>query len=45
VALHHNGDPKYWRGQRPDFNQGIPIPAIRQLLAARGKADLLGAGA
>ena len=45
VALHHSGDPKYWQGQRPDFNQGIPIPAIRQLLAARGKADLLGAGA
>jgi len=45
VALHHNGDPKYLRGQRPDFNQGIPVAAIRQLLAARGKADLLGAGA
>jgi V8-like Glu-specific endopeptidase len=44
VALHHSGDPKYWQGQRPEYNQGIPLPAIRQLLTSRGKADLLGAG-
>ena len=44
VALHHSGDPKYLRGQPPDFNQGIPLPAIRQLLAERDKDDLLGAG-
>ena len=43
VALHHSGDPKYWQGQRPEYNQGIPVPAIRQLLTARGMADLLGA--
>jgi V8-like Glu-specific endopeptidase len=45
VALHHSGDPKYWQGQRPEYNQGIPVPAIRQLLTARGMADLLGASA
>lgn len=45
VALHHSGDPKYWQGQQPEYNQGIPVPAIRQLLAARGMADLLGASA
>ena len=44
VALHHSGDPKYWHGQRPEYNQGIPLPAIRQLLTSRGKAGLLGAG-
>ncbi|SDZ20454.1 V8-like Glu-specific endopeptidase [Geodermatophilus africanus] len=44
VALHHSGDPKYLQGKPPDFNQGIPLPAIRQLLTARGKDDLLGVG-
>jgi len=44
VALHHSGDPKYWQGQRPEYNQGVPLTAIRQLLSARGKAGLLGEG-
>jgi hypothetical protein len=35
VALHQAGDPKYWY-QRPDFNQGIPVAAIRRLTAQRG---------
>jgi Trypsin-like peptidase domain/Effector-associated domain 1 len=42
VALHHNGDPKYWAGGRPEFNAGIPTSAIRRLLTNRGKAELLG---
>ncbi len=35
VALHHSGDPNYWRGRRAEFNQGIPVAAIRKLLADR----------
>ena len=42
VALHHSGDPKYLKGQKPEFNQGIPLTAIRRLLLDRGKANLLG---
>jgi hypothetical protein len=42
VALHHSGDPKYLKGQKPDFNQGIPLTAIRRLLHERGKSALLG---
>jgi Trypsin-like peptidase domain len=42
VALHHSGDPKYWAGGRPTFNEGIPTSAIRRLLTERGKAELLG---
>jgi V8-like Glu-specific endopeptidase len=40
VALHHYGDPAYHKN--PEFNQGIPIRAIRQLLESRGKAGDLG---
>jgi hypothetical protein len=43
VALHHSGDPKYLlKGQKPEFNQGIPLTAIRTLLQERGKIALLG---
>lgn len=42
VALHHSRDPKYLKGQKPEFNQGIPLAAIRTLLRDRGKANLLG---
>lgn len=46
VALHHSGDPKYWTlGLKPEFNQGIPLAAIRDLLSARGKDGVLGGGA
>lgn len=45
VALHHAGDPKYWAGERPTFNEGIPASAIRRLLTERGKAGLLGGAA
>jgi V8-like Glu-specific endopeptidase len=42
VAIHHSGDPKYWAGGKPAFNEGIPASAIRRLLTERGKAGLLG---
>jgi V8-like Glu-specific endopeptidase len=43
VALHHSGDPKYLlQGQKPEFNQGIPLRAIRTLLQEREKIALLG---
>jgi Trypsin-like peptidase domain/Effector-associated domain 1 len=42
VALHHMGDPRFaLHGARPEFNQGIPVTAIRTLLSAQGKARLL----
>lgn len=43
VALHHSGDPKYWHGQKAEFNEGIPLQAIRALLTDRAKLALLGA--
>jgi len=42
VALHHSGDPKYWRGEKPEFNEGIPLATIRRLLEQKGKSQLLG---
>jgi hypothetical protein len=43
VALHHSGDPKYEKfGRKPEYNEGIPMAAIRQLLDERGTASLLG---
>ncbi len=46
VALHHSGDPKYWAlGLKPQYNEGIPLPAIRRLLSERGKEKVLGGGA
>jgi len=41
VALHHIGDPRWRPGNRGDYNQGIPITAIRQLLQERGKLGSL----
>lgn len=44
VALHHSGDPRFWKeGKRPTYNQGIPLSSILELLKQRGKAGLLGA--
>jgi hypothetical protein len=37
VALHHSGDPNFDRDHKPEYNEGIPIGAILDLLAARGK--------
>ena len=42
VALHHSGDPKYAETKQADFNQGIPMTAIRALLADRGLAGAFG---
>jgi hypothetical protein len=44
VALHHSGDPNFDPDHKPDYNEGIPIDAILQLLAARGKRDQIGGG-
>ena len=37
VALHHSGDPNFDRDHKPEYNEGVPIGAILDLLAARGK--------
>jgi Trypsin-like peptidase domain/Effector-associated domain 1 len=42
IALHHSGDPKYYKGAKPEFNEGIPLPAICSLLKDRGKASVFG---
>jgi hypothetical protein len=38
AALHHYGDPDW---ATPQFNQGIPVDAIRALLSQRGKGTYL----
>jgi hypothetical protein len=42
VALHHSGDPNFDPDHKPEYNEGIPVDAILQLLAARGKRAALG---
>jgi hypothetical protein len=42
VALHHSGDPNFDAGHTPEYNEGIPLQAILDLLAARGKRGLIG---
>jgi hypothetical protein len=42
VALHHCGDPNFAPGHRPEYNQGIPIRAIVELLARRGQFEPIG---
>jgi hypothetical protein len=42
IALHHSGDPNYDKLHKPEYNQGIPIAAIRDLLNGRDKLSLLG---
>lgn len=37
VALHHSGDPNFDRDYKPEYNEGVPIAAILDLLTARGK--------
>jgi hypothetical protein len=44
VALHHSGDPKYYRGEEPTYNEGIPVAAICKLLSQRGKQSVFGGG-
>lgn len=41
VALHHAGDPTFATFYHPQYNQGVPIAAIRALLEQRNKRDLL----
>lgn len=36
VALHHAGDPRHAPTYHPEFNEGIPIAAVRDLLRQRG---------
>jgi V8-like Glu-specific endopeptidase len=41
IALHHGGDPKYALfGQKPEYNEGIPVSAIIQRLDQNGKSTL-----
>ena len=40
IALHHYGDPGYVT--KPQFNQAVPVAAIRQRLTDRGHAGALG---
>ena len=42
VALHHSGDPNFDDTHNPEYNEGIPIDAIVNLLAARGKLSAIG---
>ena len=42
VALHHSGDPKHAPTYKPQYNAGIPVAAVRALLAKRQKLNLLG---
>jgi V8-like Glu-specific endopeptidase len=42
VAIHHSGDPKFLTGAKPEFNQGIPLAAIRALLQNRDKLGVFG---
>ena len=42
VALHHSGDPDYSTFHKAEYNQGIPIQAIRQDLKDKGLLDQLG---
>lgn len=42
VAIHHSGDPKYLKGFKPEFNQGIPVTAIHGLLRKRSKEYVFG---
>ena len=39
VALHHAGDPNYQSLHQPEFNQGIPVDALRARFARRGLLD------
>lgn len=42
IALHHSGDPDYTKFHNPEYNEGIPIWTIRNLLDKRSKLNLLG---
>ena len=42
VALHHSGDPNFALDHQPEYNEGIPINAIRSLLEQRNLTSLFG---
>jgi hypothetical protein len=42
VALHQAGDPIYYKGGRPAYNQGIPLKKVRDLITARDRQAALG---
>jgi formylglycine-generating enzyme required for sulfatase activity len=42
VALHHSGDPNFDPEHKPEYNEGIPISAIRALLEQRGVREIVG---
>jgi V8-like Glu-specific endopeptidase len=42
VALHHSGDPNFDPITKPAYNEGIPMHAIRRLLAQRQLESILG---
>lgn len=41
VALHHSGDPNFDPDHKPEYNEGIPISAIRELLERRGLTEII----
>ena len=44
LALHHSGDPNFDPDHKPQYNEGIPMEAILNLLSQRGKRQALGGG-
>ena len=44
LALHHSGDPNFDLDHKPQYNEGIPLEAILNLLTERGKRQALGGG-
>lgn len=41
TALHHSGDPNFDPANKPTYNEGIPIAAIRRLIETHGCKDIL----
>ena len=41
VAMHHSGDPNFAPLHHPEFNEGIPLAAIKALLEARALTRVL----
>jgi hypothetical protein len=42
IALHHSGDPKYSKGLKPAYNEGIPVMAIRNHLKKKSLGTVFG---
>jgi len=42
IALHHAGDSNYDPDHKPEYNQGVPLRAILNLLEKRQKLQILG---